>query len=105
MLLLTWSLHVQVEFDDSEIDAYKFAIEVLRESEEAECQKCSTIMARPMITQCGHFFCTDCVEQFLASDQPICTVCEAVIGAQTIMDGSIAMRKQKPSTKVVFCIH
>ncbi len=49
----------------------------LLNEEECECAICMDFLSEAQITECGHYFCTDCLQESMRS-KAICPLCRYV---------------------------
>jgi DNA repair protein RAD5 len=71
---------------------------IAQEDEEQECPICMEPMSDPIITQCAHIFCRECVTKiFAASLQPHCPTCRLEMPKKSIMS---VPRKNRFTTDV-----
>jgi SNF2 family DNA or RNA helicase len=55
------------------------------DNKEIECPIClGTIEASAMVTECGHVFCTECMEMALTTNEHQCAVCRAAISRASV---------------------
>ena len=84
----------EVDFNPTDANEIKYVKSLLSEMEEAECQKCDTSTLHPFITQCGHYFCSICIEPITTAINPTCYTCNSVISPNSLIDGSKFLKKK-----------
>lgn len=49
-----------------------------------QCPQCTYALRTPMQTECGHLFCSDCLDPILNKPRPLCPVDQEPISHDTV---------------------